>query len=55
MVKEMIFDKEGNFKERIEFVKYWAKYVRTHDDKDWSRQQAMLINSQLENSRCKKK
>ena len=29
----------------MEFVKFWAKYVRTHDDKDWSRQQNIIINS----------
>lgn len=42
-------DKEikDNFKERLEFVKLWANYVKTHKDEDWSEQQNMLINSQI--------
>ena len=35
----------NNIEDRMNFVKYWAEYVRTHPDKDWSRQQAVLINS----------
>ncbi len=35
---------------RIEFVKLWAKYVREHDDKVWSRQQNLIINSAIESS-----
>ena len=36
-----------NFKERLEFIKFWAEYVKTHKDEDWSEQQNMLINSQI--------
>ena len=39
------FDKEKNRKERMWFIDYWAEYVRTHPDKDWSRQQAKLIDA----------
>ena len=42
----MGFIKE-NQKERFRFIDEWAKYVRTHDDKDWSRQQNVIINSCL--------
>ena len=38
---------EQNNRERMEFVRKWADYVRTHDDKDWSRQQNVIINSCL--------
>jgi len=41
------FDKEQNKNERLEFVRLWAKYVREHSDKDWSKQQKELIDSQL--------
>jgi hypothetical protein len=41
------FDKEQNRKERLEFVRYWAKYVREHSDKEWSRQQKVIIDSQM--------
>lgn len=40
-----------NEKDRMNFVRYWAEYVRTHDDEDWSKQQKVLIDSQLENSK----
>jgi len=39
-----------NQQQRFEFVKKWAKYVKTHKDKDWSRQQNVIINSCLKNS-----
>ena len=38
-----------NEEDRINFVKYWANYIRTHPDEEWSKQQNMLINSQLKN------
>ena len=40
-----------NTEERMHFVAYWAEYVRTHDDQDWSKQQQVLIDSQLANAR----
>ena len=39
---------EKNNRERMEFVNTWAEYVRTHDDKDWSKQQNVIINSCLQ-------
>ncbi len=41
------FDKARNRKERMKFVVFWAEYVRTHPDKDWSRQQKIVVDSQL--------
>jgi hypothetical protein len=32
---------------RLQFVRLWVDYMKTHSNKVWSRQQAMLINSQL--------
>ena len=45
---------EDNGKARMLFVEYWAEYVRTHSDKDWSRQQNVIINSALQNARNSK-
>jgi hypothetical protein len=42
-----VFDKEKNSKQRMEFVEKWADYVRTHPDRDWSRQQKVVVDSQL--------
>lgn len=38
---------EKNFKERLDFIKLWVNYIKTHKDEDWSEQQNMLINSQF--------
>jgi len=46
----MYFDKEKNRKERLKFVELWAEYVRTHSDKEWSKQQNVLINSLFQNA-----
>ena len=48
-MQNKIFDKEKNQEERMKFVTYWAEYVRTHTDKDWGEQQALLINAQVSN------
>lgn len=36
-----------NNRQREEFIDYWVNYIKTHSDIDWSRQQNILINSQL--------
>ncbi len=36
-----------NQKERMRFVDKWAEYVKTHSDRNWSRQQNVIINSSL--------
>lgn len=45
---------KDNREERMNFVEYWAEYVRTHPSKDWSRQQNILINSALQSARSVK-
>lgn len=44
-----VFLKPGrnNKEDRENFIRFWARYVREHDDKDWSKQQNVIINSQL--------
>ena len=42
-----MFDREKNFKSRLDFVRFWATYVKNHSNEDWSRQQADFINSVL--------
>jgi hypothetical protein len=44
--KELSKEIEKNFKERLEFIKYWVNYIKTHTDEEWSEQQNMLIDSQ---------
>ena len=36
-----------NQNERMRFVDKWAEYVKTHSDRDWSKQQNVIINSNL--------
>ena len=42
---------KNNKEDRINFVKYWADFVRNSKDELWSRQQNVLINSQIQNAR----
>jgi hypothetical protein len=46
-LKKAKTDKERNSIERMAFVEFWANYVKTHKDEDWSEQQNILINSQM--------
>jgi len=46
-LKELKNEKEINKRERMKFVKFWADYIRTHSDKDWSEQQIIVIDSQI--------
>ena len=34
-------------KQRLEFVRYWVRYIKTHSSETWSLQQKMLIDSIL--------
>jgi len=45
---------KNNREERLNFVRYWANYVKTHSDKDWSKQQNILINSLMQNAKNSK-
>jgi hypothetical protein len=45
--KEIQKEIKNNFKERLEFIKFWADYIKTHKDEDWSEQQNIIINSQI--------
>jgi hypothetical protein len=49
MVKKKKYMKAGknNKQDRINFVKFWANYIKTHSDKEWSEQQNIVINSQI--------
>ena len=44
-IEEFNEDLRRNFGERLDFVKFWAEYVKTHPDKEWSEQQNVLIDS----------
>ncbi|MBI3036620.1 hypothetical protein HYY73_02595 [Candidatus Woesearchaeota archaeon] len=45
---------KDNTEDRLNFVEYWADYVRTHPSKDWSRQQKVIIDSQIQSARAAK-
>lgn len=36
-----------NKEDRINFVKFWANYVKMHKDEEWSEQQNIVINAQM--------
>ena len=39
-----------NQEERMRFIDKWAEYVKTHSDKEWSKQQNKIINSNLKSA-----
>lgn len=47
-LEELEEKKKRNRKQKREFIKYWADYVKEHPDEEWSEQQNLLINSQLQ-------
>jgi hypothetical protein len=51
MPMELLFDKKKNMEERINFVHYYAAWVKKVPNDVWSKQQAALIDSFMENSK----
>jgi hypothetical protein len=50
-VMELSFDKKANLQERLAFVRQYAAWILRTPDAEWSRQQADLIDSFIENAR----
>lgn len=48
---ESSFDKKARLQERLAFVRQYAEWVKRTPDAEWSRQQAALIDSFIENAR----
>jgi len=42
---------KDNNEDRLNFVRFWAKYIKTHSDEEWSEQQKVIISSLIINSR----
>ena len=51
--EKRVFMKPGknNREDRLNFIEFWANYIKTHKDEVWSKQQNFLINSQIKNAR----
>ena len=47
--EELKKERKKNFEERLWFLKFWAEYIKSHSDEEWSSQQKVLIDSQLQN------
>jgi len=39
-----------NEEDRINFIKFWVDYIKTHSDEEWSKAQNLLIDSQLKSA-----
>lgn len=48
---ELKFDKKKNLQERLNFIYYYIGWIKKTENNVWSKQQAMLIDSFLENSK----
>ncbi|PSQ11680.1 hypothetical protein BRC93_04570 [Halobacteriales archaeon QS_5_70_15] len=42
---------DANRRERREFIRRWAEYVRTHPDEEWGAQVNTLVDAQLDSAR----
>ncbi|MBU2639776.1 MAG: hypothetical protein KKG75_03680 [Nanoarchaeota archaeon] len=40
-----------NTEDRMNFIEYWARFVRDNKDEVWSKQQKVLVDSQFEGSK----
>ena len=40
-----------NKEDRMNFVEYWAEFVRDNKDEVWSKQQNLMINSMLKTAK----
>jgi hypothetical protein len=49
-LEQLKSDKEKNQEERMAFIEFWVDYVKKHSDKEWSRQQNNLIDSQVKSA-----
>ena len=47
---ELAADREKNRKERLTFIRFYAAWVRRVSNREWSSQQAELINAFMENA-----
>lgn len=48
---ELSFDKKAHQQERLAFVRQYAAWVKRTPDAEWSRHQAALVDSFIENAR----
>lgn len=39
--------KKRNAEERLKFIDFWVNYIKTHPDSVWSKQQNVVIDSQI--------
>jgi len=47
---ESDFDKKQNLKERLEFVRFYSRWVKSVPNEVWSKQQTDFLNSLFENA-----
>ena len=47
-LEEMKKFKAKNARERLKFIDFWANYIKTHSDEEWSEQQNIVIDGQIE-------
>ncbi len=48
---ESKFDKKQNLKERLQFLRFYTRWIKSVPNEVWSGQQAEFINSLFENAK----
>ena len=51
--KQLERQKRANFQERLKFIDFWVGYIKTHSDSEWSIQQNVIIDAQLEDRKLR--
>lgn len=46
--KQLKEERQVNFQERLKFIDFWVGYIKTHSDREWSMQQNIIIDAQIE-------
>ncbi len=53
-LKELEENKKRNFESRLKFIENYVEWLKKTPNKEWSKQQKKLIDSQLKSSRMTK-
>jgi len=50
--REFEADRRRNWKQRLEWIDFWADYMKSKPNRVWSAEQRVLIDSQLVSARA---
>jgi len=45
IVREFMEPGKDDHEDKLNFIKFWVRYMKAHSDREWSEKQNVLINS----------